>query len=74
MMTIGADCVWCKRLHIGSKLRTCDAFPDGIPHAIVMSKHNHREPFAGDNGLLFDPNDDFEPEDSRFYTLPGCRR
>ena len=44
---------------------TCDAFPEGIPEAIRLDEHDHREPFKGDNGIRFEPiPDDDETENS----------
>ena len=33
----------------------CDAFPQGIPADILLSRADHRQPFSGDNGIRFDP-------------------
>jgi hypothetical protein len=35
----------------------CAAFPAGIPNEILLSKADHRKPFAGDNGITFEPVD-----------------
>lgn len=32
----------------------CSAFPDGIPDAILVSGFDHRHPYAGDKGILFE--------------------
>lgn len=34
---------------------SCDAFPDGIPSAIINNVADHREPFPGDKGLQYEP-------------------
>lgn len=36
----------------------CDAFPDGIPRPILISKADHRKPYEGDNGIQFEPKED----------------
>ncbi|NCC35144.1 MAG: hypothetical protein EOM24_24500 [Chloroflexia bacterium] len=35
----------------------CAAFPaePGIPVAILHSKHDHRHPYPGDNGIRYEP-------------------
>lgn len=50
-------------------VHVCEAYPDGIPEEIVTGMHDHRAPFAGDNGILFEPanekqlsEDDDQPE------------
>lgn len=34
---------------------TCEAFPDGIPDAIIIEGKDHRKPFKGDGGIRFKP-------------------
>lgn len=36
----------------------CEAFPQRIPHAILVWVHDHHETFPGDNGVTFEPKDD----------------
>lgn len=58
-MTIDPICFYCRRLFEGSGRTavglSCEAFPDGIPRAILMMDHDHHRPYPGDGGLLFSP-------------------
>jgi cytochrome c2 len=45
-----SQCLTCHRLQPQA---TCDAFPEGIPVAILKNKVDHREPRKGDGGLTY---------------------
>lgn len=50
-------CIGCRhydRSMPGPGIR-CTAFPDGVPDEIFESRADHRRPFEGDHGILFDP-------------------
>lgn len=32
----------------------CKAFPDGVPQEIYSGVNDHKKPFPGDNGILFE--------------------
>ena len=49
-------CYNCKHQSAADPLK-CDAFPAGIPRRILYSQFDHRKPFEGDRGILFDPPD-----------------
>ena len=46
------QCLQCKHLIGNGK---CSAFPNGIPAAIIEGRHDHRQPYRGDNGIHFEP-------------------
>ena len=52
-------CMFCTRYR---NAMTCDAYPDGIPAEIISSEHDHRQPYEGDGGMVFDPFDDESAE------------
>ena len=47
------QCASCKHM-IPFSLK-CKAFPQGIPETILHGRWDHREPFEGDNGILYEP-------------------
>ena len=63
-------CYSCAHLSIEPGM-ICDAFPEGIPEAIYLSRFDHRMPYAGDHGIVFmqDP-DRPEPDWEIFAETP----
>lgn len=52
-------CMMCKRYHWNNQLsNSCDAFPGGIPEAILTNQADHRRPYKGDKGMMFISNDE----------------
>jgi len=55
-------CLNCKFFHrdplqdrSGENGLTCDAYPDGIPDAILFGDSDHKTPYPGDHGITFEP-------------------
>jgi hypothetical protein len=46
------QCAECRHATGGAK---CVAFPEGIPVEIIDERHDHRQPYPGDNGIRFEP-------------------
>jgi hypothetical protein len=62
MTTIANLCAWCTRFKAEVRDRdVCTAFPDGIPAPILLMAHDHRRPYPGDGGVVFEAVPDSEP-------------
>lgn len=49
-------CARCRH-YDWSTIRACSAFPDGIPPEIFLGENDHTQPYEGDHGILFEPED-----------------
>lgn len=48
-----SQCVFCDHWSTNGR---CTAFPRGVPVEILTNKADHRQPYAGDNGIHFEYN------------------
>ena len=56
-MKVFSQCAICTHLvrpGTGHGL-TCAAFPDGIPDDLYYNRHEHQQPYPGDNGIRWQP-------------------
>jgi len=51
-MPVSNQCPLCAH-YVGDL--SCEAFPDGIPVAILQGDYDHSDPYPGDNGIQFEP-------------------
>lgn len=64
-------CIFCKHLCDGAT--RCTAFPEGIPDDILFGIHDHRNPYEGDNGVLFELKPGGEAEWDEWLDLNEAR-
>ena len=46
------QCISCKHY---TGVRSCQAFPEGIPVEVFTGKHDHRTAYPGDGGIRYEP-------------------
>jgi hypothetical protein len=54
MVYMRPQCSDCKHRFREKGPYRCAAFPDGVPEAVLVGRHDHREPYPGDHGILFE--------------------
>lgn len=53
-MQVPSSCLTCRHKRRDGR-RGCEAFPDAIPSAIAGGEHDHKTPFPGDGGIMYEP-------------------
>jgi len=56
MMIKAPICLTCVYFIDDPEHLVCEAFPNGIPEAILTGQVDHRRPYPGDNGLQYKGN------------------
>ena len=49
------QCILCANYRSDKYGLVCEAYPNGIPNAIINGEHDHTKPYPGDNGIRFEP-------------------
>lgn len=63
MSRLGPMCGVCKHWPgLGERGGTCAAYPNRIPHEIIIRQVDHRQPYDGDRGIQFEPRTDLPAE------------
>ena len=59
------QCLWCRHFRTDisdvddlAKGRRCDTYPKRIPDAVLDNEVDHRQPYEGGRGIVFEPRDD----------------
>lgn len=63
-INVVTPCAKCKHKRTGQTVYiddmpylTCDAFPNGVPREITRGDHDHKTPYPGDHGIMFEAKD-----------------